>query len=305
MCALIAAADGSIDPEERRKVAGLIGSNEVLQNFPADQLQAKFNEYCDKLTADFDFGKVSRHPGDRQGQEEGERGARRRSRSGSSSAAPTATSTRARRRLSGTPAMPSGCPRPSSTSRWVVHRLLACSPRCRTGRHRRARRPRADHRVRRDLPRHVSAARSGCGQNVSRGTFNSQDEAGSSKAAHRATPAHRAKAVSPRSVRITRRRRRLSSARRRLSASRRSTALRVGRVRRPAGRRRRCRGAQQVEQAERWLTRGSGTGCGARTPRRSGRRRRCGRPGLLGRGCGRARAAGAGRTRAGPGCRSC
>ncbi len=59
MCALIAAADGNIDPEERRKVAALIGTNEVLQNFPADQLQAKFSEYCDKLTRDFDFGKVS------------------------------------------------------------------------------------------------------------------------------------------------------------------------------------------------------------------------------------------------------
>ena len=59
ICALIAAADGSIDAEERRKVAALIGTNEVLQNFPADQLQAKFTEYCDKLTADYDFGKVS------------------------------------------------------------------------------------------------------------------------------------------------------------------------------------------------------------------------------------------------------
>jgi tellurite resistance protein TerB len=59
ICALIAAADGSIDPQERSKVAALITSNEVLQNFPADQLQTKFNEYCDKLVNDFDFGKVS------------------------------------------------------------------------------------------------------------------------------------------------------------------------------------------------------------------------------------------------------
>jgi tellurite resistance protein TerB len=59
MCALIAAADGSVDAEERRKVASLISSNEVLQNFPADQLQQIFNGYCDKLAADFDFGKVS------------------------------------------------------------------------------------------------------------------------------------------------------------------------------------------------------------------------------------------------------
>jgi tellurite resistance protein TerB len=59
MCALVAAADGSIDPAERRKVAGLISTNEVLSNFPADQLQQIFNTYCDKLSADFDFGKVS------------------------------------------------------------------------------------------------------------------------------------------------------------------------------------------------------------------------------------------------------
>ena len=39
MCALVAAADGSVDPSERRKVAQLIGSNEVLQNFPALDLQ--------------------------------------------------------------------------------------------------------------------------------------------------------------------------------------------------------------------------------------------------------------------------
>jgi tellurite resistance protein TerB len=59
MCALIAAADGSVDAEERRKVASLISQNEVLQNFPADQLQQVFNDDVDKLQRDFDFGKVS------------------------------------------------------------------------------------------------------------------------------------------------------------------------------------------------------------------------------------------------------
>ncbi|HSP39002.1 MAG TPA: TerB family tellurite resistance protein [Frankiaceae bacterium] len=59
MCALIAAADGSVDPEERRKVASLISQNEVLQHFPADQLQQVFNDDVDKLQRDFDFGKVS------------------------------------------------------------------------------------------------------------------------------------------------------------------------------------------------------------------------------------------------------
>ncbi|MFB6779021.1 tellurite resistance TerB family protein [Streptomyces sp. NPDC056352] len=59
MCALVAAADGSIDPTERQRVAALITGNDVLQNFPADDLQRRFNEYCQKLASDFDFGKVS------------------------------------------------------------------------------------------------------------------------------------------------------------------------------------------------------------------------------------------------------
>jgi len=58
VCALIAAADGSIDSEERRKVAGLITSNDVLSIFPASDLRADFDHFCDKLTQDFDFGKV-------------------------------------------------------------------------------------------------------------------------------------------------------------------------------------------------------------------------------------------------------
>ncbi|MBB6416181.1 tellurite resistance TerB family protein [Streptomyces sp. AK010] len=59
MCALVAAADGTVDPSERRRVAQLIATNEVLQNFDADDLRRRFEENLDKLTADFDFGKVS------------------------------------------------------------------------------------------------------------------------------------------------------------------------------------------------------------------------------------------------------
>ncbi|MFE1024610.1 tellurite resistance TerB family protein [Streptomyces sp. NPDC058818] len=59
MCALVAAADGSVDPSERQRVAQLIGTNEVLQNFPADDLRRRFAANLDKLTADFAFGKVS------------------------------------------------------------------------------------------------------------------------------------------------------------------------------------------------------------------------------------------------------
>jgi tellurite resistance protein TerB len=58
MCALVAAADGSVDASERQRVASLIASNEVLKNFPADDLRQRFNKYVDALTQDFEFGKV-------------------------------------------------------------------------------------------------------------------------------------------------------------------------------------------------------------------------------------------------------
>ncbi|MFI2374587.1 tellurite resistance TerB family protein [Streptomyces sp. NPDC018964] len=59
MCALVAAADGTVDPSERQRVAQLIAANEVLRNFPADDLRRRFEDNIDKLTADFAFGKVS------------------------------------------------------------------------------------------------------------------------------------------------------------------------------------------------------------------------------------------------------
>ena len=58
MCALIASADGSIDPEERRKTAALITSNETLKIFPASELKEKFDFYLDKVEADSDFGRI-------------------------------------------------------------------------------------------------------------------------------------------------------------------------------------------------------------------------------------------------------
>ena len=59
MCALVAAADGTIDAAERQRVAQLIATNDVLQNFPADDLRRRFDENIGKLTADFAFGKVT------------------------------------------------------------------------------------------------------------------------------------------------------------------------------------------------------------------------------------------------------
>ncbi|MEU5523355.1 TerB family tellurite resistance protein [Streptomyces sp. NPDC047860] len=58
MCALVAAADGRVDPSERQRVEELIVSNEVLQNFPPDQLRKRFNEHVDRLTANFEQGKA-------------------------------------------------------------------------------------------------------------------------------------------------------------------------------------------------------------------------------------------------------
>ncbi|MFF5257774.1 tellurite resistance TerB family protein [Actinomadura viridis] len=58
ICALVAAADGQVEPSERQRTASLITTNEVLQNFPAADLQRRFDAYLDKLAADFDFGKV-------------------------------------------------------------------------------------------------------------------------------------------------------------------------------------------------------------------------------------------------------
>lgn len=58
VCALIAAADGSIEADERRKVAALITTNDVLSIFDPSQLRDRFDHYCNKLTADYDFGKV-------------------------------------------------------------------------------------------------------------------------------------------------------------------------------------------------------------------------------------------------------
>ena len=53
-CALVAAADGTIAPEEKKKVAALIQKNEMLQAFNAGELRDLFLSYCDKAEDDFD-----------------------------------------------------------------------------------------------------------------------------------------------------------------------------------------------------------------------------------------------------------
>lgn len=58
MCALVAAADGHVDPAERQQMESMILSNDVLQNFPPDQLRQRFNRHVDQLTRNFPQGKT-------------------------------------------------------------------------------------------------------------------------------------------------------------------------------------------------------------------------------------------------------
>ncbi|MFJ8076373.1 tellurite resistance TerB family protein [Streptomyces sp. NPDC096176] len=59
MCALVAAADGHVDASERQHVESLILTNDVLQNFPAEQLRERFNKHADQLSANFQLGKAA------------------------------------------------------------------------------------------------------------------------------------------------------------------------------------------------------------------------------------------------------
>lgn len=58
MCALIAAADGTISYDERQKTEDFIRSNEALKVFDPDELLKDFGFYASKLEKDFAFGKM-------------------------------------------------------------------------------------------------------------------------------------------------------------------------------------------------------------------------------------------------------
>ncbi|MFJ4470015.1 tellurite resistance TerB family protein [Streptomyces sp. NPDC089424] len=58
MCALVAAADGHVDPTERQQMESLILNNDVLQNFPPEQLRQRFSKHVDQLSFDFPQGKT-------------------------------------------------------------------------------------------------------------------------------------------------------------------------------------------------------------------------------------------------------
>jgi len=58
MCALVAAADGQVDGAEIQQMESLILGNDVLQNFPPEQLRQRFHKHVDQLTRNFPQGKA-------------------------------------------------------------------------------------------------------------------------------------------------------------------------------------------------------------------------------------------------------
>lgn len=58
MCALIAAADGSIDASEKQKTMDVIASNDVLSIFDSRDLREIFDKFASKLEANYEMGKV-------------------------------------------------------------------------------------------------------------------------------------------------------------------------------------------------------------------------------------------------------
>ncbi|WAZ26812.1 tellurite resistance TerB family protein [Streptomyces cinnabarinus] len=58
MCALVAAADGQVDASEIQQMESMILGNEVLQNFPPEQLRERFHKHVGQLTRNFAQGKA-------------------------------------------------------------------------------------------------------------------------------------------------------------------------------------------------------------------------------------------------------
>lgn len=70
ICALVAAADGTIDPSERTKVAQAIQRNEALKVFDASELGRLFTKYADEALDEFGlidlYSRVGKISGNRE-----------------------------------------------------------------------------------------------------------------------------------------------------------------------------------------------------------------------------------------------
>ncbi len=58
-CALIVAADGIIEQSEKKRVAQVISSTDKFKTADQGKLVDLFHEFCDKLTNDFELGKIN------------------------------------------------------------------------------------------------------------------------------------------------------------------------------------------------------------------------------------------------------
>jgi len=58
-CALVAAADGSIDSAEKQKMMRFIQSNDALKVFEANKVIESFKKWTDQMEFDMDSGKVN------------------------------------------------------------------------------------------------------------------------------------------------------------------------------------------------------------------------------------------------------
>lgn len=59
VCALVAAADGSVSSSEKQKLGKALAVNPLLAVFDQKDLQSKFLEACKELEDDLDFGKIN------------------------------------------------------------------------------------------------------------------------------------------------------------------------------------------------------------------------------------------------------
>lgn len=57
-CALVAASDGVVSPEEKRKMLGYISNSDELKVFDSGEVIDSFNKICSKFEFDYEIGKA-------------------------------------------------------------------------------------------------------------------------------------------------------------------------------------------------------------------------------------------------------
>ena len=57
-CALVAASDGNVSPEEKRKMLGFINNSDALKVFNSDEVIESFNKITSKFEFDYEIGKA-------------------------------------------------------------------------------------------------------------------------------------------------------------------------------------------------------------------------------------------------------